>query len=1061
MPRRTDIRAILVIGSGPIVIGQACEFDYSGTQGIKALREEGYRVALVNSNPATIMTDPDLADATYIEPLTPEYVEAVIARERPQALLPTLGGQTALNLAVALSERGILRRYGVKLIGAGLSAIRAAEDRGVFRRLMKKIGMDVTRGVAVARPAQAQAAARSLGFPLIVRASFTLGGAGVSIARGPDDLAEKIRAAFAASPPARPIFLEESVLGWKEYELEVMRDAKDNFVVVCAIENVDPMGVHTGDSITVAPAQTLSDRQYQDMRDAARKIVSAVGIRAGGCNVQFAVDPETGRRVAIEINPRVSRSSALASKATGFPIAKIAAKIAVGYSLDELSNDAAGSASAAFEPALDYVVTKVPRFAADKFGEFDLGTSMKSVGEVMAVGRSFPESLQKALRGLESGRSGFEPLPAGSRAELVKSLRKPSSLRIWRIRAALDGGMSAETVSRLTGIDPWFTREMGKIARFDRELKRAKPNPGILRAAKRLGFSDIQIGSAWGRSEAWVRRRRWAWGVRPSFNLIDTCAGEFASRTPYFYSTYESAGDRGPSRSRRKIVVLGSGPNRIGQGVEFDYCCVQASSAVRAMGYESVMINCNPETVSTDYDASDALYFEPLALEDVLEVLHAERPMGVMVQFGGQTPLKLCRDLERAGARILGTSPDAIDAAENRLRFYRLLKSLKIPAPAGAAVNSVERALDAARRIGYPVMARPSYVLGGRAMEMIHDEAGLRDYARRTFLEERSGAPLFIDRFLSAAVEVDVDAVADGRDVLIAGIMEHIEEAGIHSGDSSCVLPPRSLGPDVVSAIAGHVRALAFALKVKGLINVQFAVKDGAAYVLEANPRASRTVPFASKAAGVPLASLAAAAAVGRRLRDIVPARLLGQTPPRPKFIAVKGCVFPFARFPGADSRLGPEMKSTGEVMGIADDFPEAFAKSQAAAGMALPTFGVVFLKVKDEDKAELLVVARKLKSLGFSLAAAARTREFLARNGIAARDSIRGSPASLVIDTASDQRGRADGLGVPLIGNIRAAAAAIDAIAALKKGLRPRPRPLQELHHGYGRSADARVNSR
>ena len=1078
MPKRTDLETILVVGSGPIVIGQACEFDYSGTQGVKALRQEGYRVVLVNSNPATIMTDPDMAEATYIEPLTPEVLERVIARERPQALLATLGGQTALNLAVALAERGALEKYGVELIGAKLDSIRKAEDRQIFHRCMQELGLDVPRSLAVSDLASAESAGRELGFPVIVRASFTLGGAGGGIVYHQGELLSKAQAALEMSP-IHKILLEESILGWKEYELEVMRDRKDNFVVVCSIENVDPMGVHTGDSVTVAPVQTLSDRQYQEMRDDARKIVSAVGVETGGCNVQFAVDPGTGRRVVVEINPRVSRSSALASKATGFPIAKIAAKLAVGYTLDEIANDITKATPACFEPALDYVVTKVPRFAVEKFGEFALDTAMKSVGEVMAVGRTFKESLQKALRGLENGRKGFESARAASEEDLMKGLATPSSSRLEFVKAAFERGMSASEISKITGIDAWFLNQMEELARFEARLGREKITAELMQEAKRLGFSDEQIARARRTKAARARALRHELGVRPAFELIDTCAGEFESKTPYFYSTYAGAPSLAPAPSApakktrasksRRVVILGSGPNRIGQGIEFDYCCVQACQALREMGQESVMINCNPETVSTDYDTSDRLYFEPLTLEDVLEILDFEKPLGVVAQFGGQTPLNLARPLAEAGVRILGTQPKAIDLAEDRRLFGRVLKSLKLLAPRSGIAENPRQALAAARRIGYPVMVRPSYVLGGRAMEIVYDDASLKTLAAKA-LSASEHSSLLIDRFLADAAEIDVDAVSDGKDVFVAGVMEHIEEAGIHSGDSACTLPPHSLSPKVLDAVCRATRSLALKLGVRGLVNVQYAVKDGTLYVLEANPRASRTVPFVSKATGVPLAKIATAVLMGRPLRRLLSAKLL-KAPPRLPYVATKEVVLPFIKFPGLDPRLGPEMKSTGEVMGLGPDFPSSFAKSQEASGMSLPKSGAVFLSVKDEDKPALVPVARELLRLGFSLIATRRTKEFLARHGIEAApvakigegkpdvaDLIRQKAVSLVVNTPSGKRERADGfiirrtaleLDVPFITNIRSCQAALGAIAAAKatSAAGQDARPLQDYY--------------
>ena len=1067
-------RKVLVIGSGPIVIGQACEFDYSGTQAVQTLREEGCEVVLVNSNPATIMTDPGLAHRTYVEPLTPEHLELILERERPDALLPTIGGQTALNLAVALAERGTLKRLGVELLGASVEVIRRAEDRALFKQAMLDAGLSVPRSATVRDAAGAKAAAVELGYPVILRPSFTLGGLGGSIAHHPEELLAKAAAALEASP-MHEVLLEESVLGWKEYELEVMRDRKDNFVVVCSIENLDPMGVHTGDSVTVAPAQTLTDREYQAMRDEARAAVSAVGVETGGCNVQFAVEPRTGRRVVIEINPRVSRSSALASKATGFPIAKIATRLALGKTLDEIPNDITRSTPASFEPALDYVVVKVPRFAFEKFyaeGEAGpLGPSMKSVGEVMAIGRTFKEALQKALRSLETGKAGLSSpdlrgLSATARRErLKKRLAVPTPERLFYLRAALESGFTPEEVSERSGIDAWFVRQIEELSVFEARLEREPLTPALLREAKALGFSDRTLAGALGRTEAGLRALRRRWGVRPGFCLVDTCAAEFEAKTPYFYSTYGGAGEVKASRAKRKALILGSGPNRIGQGIEFDYSCVHASQALREEGFETVMLNCNPETVSTDYDQSDRLYFEPLTLEDVLEVLSLERPSGVIVQFGGQTPLNLALPLEKAGVPILGTSPEDIDAAEDRRRFGALLRRLRIPAPEHGIAASLGEALRIARRIGYPVMVRPSYVLGGRAMEVVHDDAGLRAYAARN----SAGHPsLLVDRFLHDAAEVDVDAVCDGADVYIGGIMEHIEEAGIHSGDSSCTLPPHSLTPSHIRTIAEHTRSLARGLRVRGLLNLQYAVKDGVVYVLEANPRASRTVPFVSKATGIPLAKLAAKVLAGRRLRSLLGAKRLAQDAPEVRHAAIKEVVLPFGRFPGVDPRLGPEMHSTGEVMGIDSDFPRAFIKSQAAAGTALPRSGSVFLSLRDDDKPAVLTAAAALRQLGFTLFATRSTREFLRRHGLPAEkvfkigeghpdpvDLIRRRTVSLVINTPSGVRARTDGyairrtaldLGVPCVTNVHDTHALVHALALLRESP-PTVRSLQEYH--------------
>ena len=1052
MPKRSDLKKILVVGSGSIVIGQGCEFDYSGTQGIKALREEGYEVCLINSNPATIMTDPELADRTYIEPLTTEYLEKVIAIERPQAILPTLGGQTALNLTVAAAEKGILKKYGVEIIGARLETIRKAEDRQLFKQCMQKIGIDLPRSVVVTDESDLKSIARDLRFPIIVRASFTLGGTGGGIAYHFEELRTRVHAAFEMSP-VKKVLLEESLLGWKEYELEVMRDCKDNFVVVCTIENLDPMGVHTGDSITVAPAQTLTDRQYQEMREDAKRIISEVGVETGGCNIQFAVHPQTGRRIVVEINPRVSRSSALASKATGFPIARMAAKLAVGYSLDELTNDITKATLACFEPSIDYIVVKAPRFATEKFGEFTLDTAMKSVGEAMAIGRTFKEALQKALRGLESGKkglSGAEPLDPETRLQRVAT---PTSSRLYHIKSALDEGVSVERIHEVSKVDPWFLNQLKDISDFEKTLKTLPLDVENLRAAKRMGFSDAQIASAKGVKEQKIRERRWALKVHPSFKLVDTCAGEFPSATPYFYSTYEETGDLIPSKGGKKVLILGSGPNRIGQGIEFDYCCVQASKALRAHGWQSVMVNCNPETVSTDYDSSDRLYFEPLTLEDTLEIIAVEKPMGVIVQFGGQTPLNLAVQLEKAGVPIMGTLPAAIDMAEDRRLFGAALKKLKILSPEHGIAGNAEQALKIARRIGYPVMVRPSYVLGGRMMEIVYDDPSLVDYVGRA-LKAATHPSLLVDRFLADATEVDVDAICDGKDVWVAGIMEHIEEAGIHSGDSACTLPPHSLSPAVLLTIRENTRKLALYLKVKGLMNVQYAVKDGAVYILEANPRASRTVPFVSKATGLPIARIATWVMMGKPLKKLLaPAVLRGEV--EPPYTATKEAVMPFIKFPGVDPKLGPEMKSTGEVMGLDSDFPRSFAKSQEAAGLNLPTSGSVFVSVRDEDKPQIVQMARSLRQLGFTLVATRSTADFLTRHGLETSrvakvgegkpdvvDLMKQRTLSLVINTPSGKRSRADGYAirrtaleqnVPCITNLHSAGAAVHAIAVLQ----------------------------
>ncbi len=978
MPKRKDIETVLVIGAGPIVIGQACEFDYSGTQGCKALAEEGYRVVLVNSNPATIMTDPEMAPRTYVEPMTAESVEKIIERERPDVLLPTLGGQTALNLAVELAERGVLERYGVGLIGAQLDAIRKAEDREQFREAMQRIGLKLPRSGYARSLADARRIVADTGIPAIIRPSFTLGGAGGSVAHRDEDFDALVEWALRQSP-RHECLIEQSALGWKEYELEVMRDAADNVVIVCSIENFDPMGVHTGDSITVAPAQTLTDREYQEMRDAAIAIIREIGVDTGGSNIQFAVNPADGTLIVIEMNPRVSRSSALASKATGFPIAKIAAKLAVGYTLDEIRNDITRETPASFEPTIDYVVTKVPRFTFEKFPGVDnaLTTQMKSVGEAMAIGRTFKESLQKALRSLEVGHAGFEPpeLPAGEAGseELWRRIDTPRPGRPWALAEALRRGVSVEELSERSGIDPWFLRNLREIVETEVALAAAEPaeRPAWLRLAKAQGFSDRRLAELWRMREDEVRRLRHQSGVRPVYKRVDTCAAEFAAHTPYLYSTYEQECEARPS-GRPKIMILGGGPNRIGQGIEFDYCCCHAVFALRDAGYETIMVNCNPETVSTDYDTSDRLYFEPLTLEDVLEIVEVEKPEGLIVQFGGQTPLRLAVPLERAGVPILGTPPDAIDRAEDRERFDALLESLALRRPPGGVARSTEEAEGVAVRIGFPVLVRPSYVLGGRAMEIVHDQESLRSYMRYA-VQASPEHPVLIDRFLADATEIDVDAIADGERVVIGGIMEHIEEAGIHSGDSACSLPPYSLSREVIDEILDSTRRLALELGVRGLMNVQYAVKEGRLYVIEVNPRASRTVPFVSKAIGRPLAKLAALVMAGRRLED------LGFTEEIwPRHYAVKEAVFPFVKFPGADTLLGPEMKSTGEVMGIDSAFGRAYAKAQIQAGNSLPLAGSVLVSVRSEDRPRIAEIVRELAGNGFRVLATPGTAEAL-----------------------------------------------------------------------------------
>jgi len=1021
MPRRTDISSILIIGAGPIVIGQAAEFDYSGSQAVKALKEEGYRVVVVNSNPATIMTDPETADATYVEPITPEYVARIIEKERPDAVLPTMGGQTALNTALALWKDGTLEKFGVKMIGADADAIEMAEDRLKFREAMDRIGLASPRSAIAHSVADAMTALDHVGLPAIVRPSFTLGGTGGGIAYNRDEFVEIVKGGLEASPTSE-VLIEESVLGWKEYEMEVVRDRADNAIIICGIENVDPMGIHTGDSITVAPALTLTDKEYQIMRNASIAVLREIGVETGGSNVQFAVNPNDGRLVVIEMNPRVSRSSALASKATGFPIAKVAAKLAVGYTLDEIQNDITGVTPASFEPTIDYVVTKIPRFAFEKFkgAQALLSTSMKSVGEVMAIGRSFHESLQKALRGLETGLIGLDgvrELYGASRDEIEAALSLPTPDRLLVAAQALREGLSVAEVQRVTRYDPWFLERIAEIVREEEAICReGLPSDAAgLRRLKAMGFSDHRLAELNLKSanvagggvktrarspgllhdavramigattEEEVRRLRHRLGVRPVFKRIDTCAAEFEAKTPYLYSTYESpsfgaAEDESKPSDRRKIVILGGGPNRIGQGIEFDYCCVHAAYALAEAGYETIMINCNPETVSTDYDTSDRLYFEPLTVEDVLEILHVEGSRGslhgIIVQFGGQTPLKLAAALEKEGVAILGTSPDAIDLAEDRERFARLVDRLGLRQPANGIARSRDEAIKVAARIGYPVLTRPSYVLGGRAMEIVDSPVQLDDYIHSA-VQVSGDSPVLIDQYLRDAIEVDVDAICDGEAVVIAGVMQHIEEAGVHSGDSACSLPPYSLSSETVAEIERQAEALARALGVVGLMNVQFAVKDEVVYLIEVNPRASRTVPFVAKAIGVPIAKIAARVMAGEKL---------SQLPPVPRHfghVAVKEAVFPFARFPGIDPVLSPEMKSTGEVMGIAADFPTAFLKSQQGAGLDLPTSGTLFVSVKDSDKAIIVPAVEALIALGFEAIATGGTALYLEARGI------------------------------------------------------------------------------
>ena len=981
MPKRNDLKKILIIGSGPIIISQACEFDYSGTQACKALKEEGYEVVLINSNPATIMTDPEMADRTYVEPITPEAVAKIIARERPDALLPTVGGQTGLNTAVAVAESGVLEQYGVEMIGASLEVIHKAEDREKFRMAMENIGLRVPRSGFARAMDEVFTIATDIGFPIIIRPSFTLGGTGSGVAYNREELAVIAKNGLDASM-IHEIMLEESILGWKEYELEVMRDKADNVVIICSIENFDPMGVHTGESITVAPAQTLTDVEYQNMRDAAIAIMREIGVETGGSNVQFAVHPDTGEMVVIEMNPRVSRSSALASKATGFPIAKIAAKLAVGYTLDEIPNDITRETMASFEPTIDYCVVKIPRWTFEKFPETDdiLTTSMKSVGETMAIGRTFKEALQKAIRSLEIGRFGItEVVPVSireSRELIATRLTTPNSLRLFYIAAAFHQGMTITEIQQLTRIDPWFLDQIWQIVEAEKFLETAPPSDDLLREAKQWGFSDRRLAQLWKTTEEDIRQRRFDRNILPVYKLVDTCAAEFEAYTPYYYSTYEVENEARPS-TKPKVVILGGGPNRIGQGIEFDYCCVHASFALREEGYESIMVNSNPETVSTDYDTSDKLFFEPVTLEDVLHILKTENPYGVIVQFGGQTPLNLAKSLEAAGAPILGTSPDAIDRAEDRKRFQEIVNLLNLKQPDNETAMDVSEAVRAAERIGYPVVVRPSYVLGGRSMEIVYDSDALRKFMEKA-IHVSPGHPILIDKFLEDAIEVDVDAISDGIDTVVAGIMEHIEEAGIHSGDSACVLPPITFSQDLLDLIEKQTKMIAKELRVVGLMNIQYAVKDGVLYVLEVNPRASRTIPFVSKAIGVPLAKLATKVMLGKSLKDLNFRSTL-----HPDHISVKEAVFPFSRFPNVDILLGPEMKSTGEVMGIDHSFGMAFAKSQMAAGFRLPTEGRVFISVHDMHKDRIVPVAESFHRMGFQILAMSGTAAHLQRHGV------------------------------------------------------------------------------
>jgi len=1079
VPRRTDIRTILVIGSGPIVIGQACEFDYSGTQGCKALREEGYRVVLVNSNPATIMTDPEFGDRTYIEPITPEVVARIIERERPDALLPTLGGQTALNTAVALAESSVLDRHGVELIGAKLHAIKKAEDRDLFRQAMTRIGLEVPESGYIRSLQEAVDIVDRVGYPAIIRPSFTLGGTGANVAYNREEFEEHVQWGLNLSP-VHQVLIEASVIGWKEFELEVMRDLKDNVVIICSIENFDPMGIHTGDSITVAPAQTLTDKEYQRMRDAAVAIIREIGVDTGGSNIQFAVDPSTGRMVVIEMNPRVSRSSALASKATGFPIAKIAAKLAVGYALDEVRNDITRETPASFEPTIDYCVVKYPRWAFEKFPGADdtLTTQMKSVGEAMAIGRTFKEAIQKAIRSLEIDAYGLESRQRDGQADresalktIRECLRVPKWDRLFHIADALRLGMSIEEIFGVTWIDPWFLANIQQIIEAEDRLRR--PETGrtplmrllsrpAMREAKALGFSDRRLAQLVGSDEGTIRDMRKRLGVEATFKMVDTCAAEFQAYTPYLYSTYEQECEANPS-DRKKVVILGAGPNRIGQGIEFDYCCVHAVFALKELGYETIMVNCNPETVSTDYDTADRLYFEPLTLEDVLNIVDKERPAGVIVQFGGQTPLKLAVPLQKAGVPILGTTPDAIDRAEDRERFKQVLQKLGLNQPPNGTATSFDQAARIAKQIGYPVLVRPSYVLGGRAMEIVYDETDLKGYMERA-VQASPDHPILVDKFLEDAIEMDVDAISDGRTVVVGGIMEHIEEAGIHSGDSACSLPPWSVSEHTLDEIRRQTRAMALELGVVGLINIQFAIKDRVVYVLEVNPRASRTVPFVSKAIGLPLAKLAAKVMVGSTLQE------LGFTTERRlQHVAVKEAVLPFAKFPNVDAVLGPEMKSTGEVMGIDSSFGLAFAKSQIAASGSLPTSGTAFLSVREKDKLAVAALATRLVALGFKLLATEGTAEVVQGAGVPVErvykvtegfrphivDRMKNGEVAMVVNTPEGRSARLDSysirrtavtMGIPHFTTMAAATAAAEAIRTLRERSMS-IRSLQEYH--------------
>jgi carbamoyl-phosphate synthase large subunit len=1054
MPKRTDIEKILIIGSGPIIIGQACEFDYSGTQACKALKEEGYEIVLVNSNPATIMTDPGLADRTYIEPIVPAIISKIIEKECPHALLPTLGGQTALNTAVELAKSGVLDKFGVELIGAKLHAIEKGENRELFKKSMIDIGLKVPESGTAHSMMEAWDVVEKIMFPAIIRPSFTLGGTGGSVAYNREEFEEFAKAGLDASP-VREILIEESVLGWKEFELEVMRDGKDNVVIICSIENFDPMGVHTGDSITVAPAQTLTDKEYQRMRDAAIRVIREIGVDTGGSNIQFAINPNDGRMVVIEMNPRVSRSSALASKATGFPIAKIAAKLAVGYALDEIPNDITRYTPASFEPTIDYVVVKIPRFSFEKFPQTEpaLTTQMKSVGEVMAIGRTFKESLQKAMRSLEIDSYGFEP-KSQDLDTIRRKLRTPNHERLWYMADALRCGISIDEIYQLTQIDPWFLTNIKQIVDMEEEIKTIAMHcssmaNGILRRAKEFGFSDIRLAELLRGSEDEIEDKRKSKGIKSVYKMVDTCAAEFEAYTPYLYSTYARE-DESPPTDKKKIVILGGGPNRIGQGIEFDYCCVHATFALKEEGFETIMVNCNPETVSTDYDASDRLYFEPLTLEDTLSIIEREKPDGVIVQLGGQTPLRLAIPLEKKGAKIIGTSPESIDLAEDRERFRDLIQRLGLTQPRSGIARSEDEALEVASQIGYPIVVRPSYVLGGRAMEIVYTEEVLKRYIKEA-VKVSPSHPILVDEFLKDAIEVDVDAISDGKMVVIGGVLEHIEEAGVHSGDSAMVLPPFSIGDYIVDEIKRQTSELSLALNVIGLVNVQFAVKNRDIYVIEVNPRASRTVPFVSKAIGVPLAKLGAKVMVGKSLEELKFTREIV-----PRHICVKESVFPFIRFAGVDTILGPEMKSTGEVMGIDTEPRRAFAKAQIAAGTNLPLLGTAFISVKDDDKPRIIGIARKLQELGFGLMATLGTAAYIENLQISCRvvnkvvegrpnivDHIKNGEVQLVINTTFGEREIAQSYSirrttlihnVPYYTTISGARAAVGAIEVLKK---------------------------